>query len=273
MVDNIFNGHLELFNCIVYGKSIPRRRNKAIRRAVVVNYIRPNRAELRLQIILDKYFPNEWEYVGNGQLKIGGKCPDFVSSIGDKKLIELFGNHWHALDGVEIRIKHFAEFGYNCLIIWEEELNNETALIKHILDGGFYIPKYSRQTIINRKKVSQYPIGLCEYCGKEYPKHRKWQRFCSISCHMKWWLRKRHGGKDPNYGRAICLECGVEFQRTRSWAKYCSNSCREEGIRSYKYKTHRGSFKQHIIYNSLTKRFAEEVLQWTYLEQKPKPNI
>jgi len=211
---------------------------------MVDNHIKSNRkpteAERRLQVILDKHFPMEWEYVGDGQLKIGGKCPDFVSSNGSKKLLEMFGNYWYTFSEVDTRIKYFAKFGYSCCVIWEEELNNEDALIRHILDNSLYIPKYPGLGIIHWGRVPQYSMAICEYCGKEYPKCRELQRFCSNRCRMRWWV-KQYYGRDSSYGETICPICRMVFTQTRPWNKYCSNTCRREGNRIYARNYYNGN--------------------------------
>lgn len=96
---------------------------------------KPNKAELKLQDILDEYFPNTWKYTGDGQLIIGGKCPDFANINGKKDLIDLFGQYWHKPEEVIPRKQHFARYGYNCIIIWEHELKDKEALIKKIQAG------------------------------------------------------------------------------------------------------------------------------------------
>ena len=93
---------------------------------------RPNKAELKLQDILDEYFPNTWKYVGDGQLIIGGKCPDFADINGKKDLIELFGTYWHQPDEVVPRERHFRDYGYSCTIIWENELQDKEEVVRKI---------------------------------------------------------------------------------------------------------------------------------------------
>ena len=92
----------------------------------------PNKAELFLQNLLDKHFPNTWKYVGDGQLIIAGKCPDFANINGRKDLIELFGVYWHQPEEVVLRKRHFKQYGYNCIIIWENELQSEQTLVEKI---------------------------------------------------------------------------------------------------------------------------------------------
>lgn len=96
--------------------------------------VKPNKSEIFLQSILDKYFPNEWKYVGNGQLIIGRKCPDFTNINGKKALIELYGTYWHRGEDPMERINLFMEYGYNTLVIWESELKDKDALVQKIKD-------------------------------------------------------------------------------------------------------------------------------------------
>ena len=93
---------------------------------------RPNKAEFQLEKILNNHFPNEWAYVGDGQLIIGGRCPDFTNINGKKELIELFGNYWHKDENPQNKIDFYKNYGFNCLVIWENELKDENTLIKKI---------------------------------------------------------------------------------------------------------------------------------------------
>lgn len=74
--------------------------------------------------LLDSMYPGEWKFVGNGQLIIDGKCPDFVNVNGQKKIIELYGERWHREDDPQDRIKAFQPFGYETLVIWVRELQH-----------------------------------------------------------------------------------------------------------------------------------------------------
>lgn len=82
----------------------------------------PNKAELKLMKILNSMYPNEWKFVGDGQMVIAGKCPDFINVNGQKKIIELYGERWHQNDNPQERIATFKPFGYETLIIWAREL-------------------------------------------------------------------------------------------------------------------------------------------------------
>ena len=82
----------------------------------------PNKEEKRLESILNKFFPNEYKYVGDGEFILAGKCPDFVNVNGKKKIIELYGEYWHRNDDPQDRIDLFKQYGYDTLVIWEREL-------------------------------------------------------------------------------------------------------------------------------------------------------
>lgn len=108
---------------------------------------KPNKSELQLKSVLDKYFPNTYKYVGDFQVNIGGRCPDLININGKKEVIELFGSFWHTLEEVEATIVHYKQYGFSCVIIWEEELKDEEVIIRHIKDGNIYIPSYCGDTI------------------------------------------------------------------------------------------------------------------------------
>ncbi len=107
------------------GKPLSNEHVKAIIRG---NKVRPNKIELRLLAILGP----KWRFVGDGQLVIGGKCPDFWD--GRRKLIEFYGEYWHSPGDEEERISHFNAYGYECRIIWQREL--ETMVGANGRSGG-----------------------------------------------------------------------------------------------------------------------------------------
>lgn len=84
----------------------------------------PNKAEIKLLGILNDMFPDEWKFVGDGQLMIAGKCPDFVNVNGKKKIIELYGERWHANDNPQDRADMFSPYGYDTLVVWGKELDS-----------------------------------------------------------------------------------------------------------------------------------------------------
>ena len=104
-------------------------------KVVSSNGVRPNKKELLLLEILERLFPGCFEYVGDGSFWIGGKNPDFKRVDGKRQLIELNGDYWHRGENIRPRARHFAEYGYRVLFIWERELkrNNVVRLEKKLL--------------------------------------------------------------------------------------------------------------------------------------------
>jgi len=78
--------------------------------------------------LLKKSFPNEWKFVGDGQVILGGLNPDFINCNGRKLIIELFGDYWHGAKCTrpfvteEERRDVYGKYGYRQLVIWEHEL-------------------------------------------------------------------------------------------------------------------------------------------------------
>ncbi len=108
----------------------------------VLSCQKPNKAENVLINLLRKHsFP--FRYVGNGQIIIDGKCPDFIGIEDSRKVIELFGRPWHdpshsdkfdvTYDRTEEgRKKFFTKHGYDCLIVWDDELGDEGKIVERI---------------------------------------------------------------------------------------------------------------------------------------------
>lgn len=122
-----------------YGKP---RDDDIVRKIIRSNKLKPNKAELRLQTILDTHFPNKWKFVGDGQFIVGGLCPDFLNINSKKQLIELYGSYWHSekrlrnWKSTELgRVMHYNSYGFKCLIIWESELKAEAQLVEKIRTG------------------------------------------------------------------------------------------------------------------------------------------
>ena len=105
----------------------------------------PNRPEKFLIKLLQKLFPNQWKYIGDGKDEnsiVAGKCPDFIHTDNQRKIIEHFGDYWHGEEVTGIpnerheqeRIDLFAKYGYQTLIIWEHELNDKESLSKKLIE-------------------------------------------------------------------------------------------------------------------------------------------
>jgi len=96
-----------------------------------------NKPEKKLQKLLNKIVPNEYKYVGDGEIIIDSFCPDFINYNNQKKIIELYGDYWHNRKEVikrdKRRLKIYKQYGYQTLIIWENELENINILKEKIL--------------------------------------------------------------------------------------------------------------------------------------------
>lgn len=105
----------------------------------------PNNPERKvIDIIKKHHLP--FKYVGSGDIIIDGKNPDFIDKIKRKKIIEVFGRVFHTPKIVlrkfkrslpynqteEGTIKHYNNQGYDCLVVWEDEINNEQQLVERI---------------------------------------------------------------------------------------------------------------------------------------------
>jgi len=111
---------------------------------------KPNKKELFLDSLIQSNFPNQWKYVGNGEVVLGAGCPDWINTNGQKKVILHHGIYWHLwrlqklqnnlnLTKQEIEekdIKNYKKYGFKCLIIWEDELKNTQQIIEKLRGFG-----------------------------------------------------------------------------------------------------------------------------------------
>jgi len=97
--------------------------------------LRPNKKEQYL-IDLFKREKIPFNYVGDFKYMIGRKCPDFINKYNNQ-IIEFFGNHWHTKEEEKEKINYFKEYGYDCLVIWQSELNKEEILLNKIRNFAF----------------------------------------------------------------------------------------------------------------------------------------
>jgi hypothetical protein len=95
--------------------------------------LKPNGAEWKLGLMLEELFPNEYKFVGDSQFWLGGKNPDFMNVNGQKKLIELYGDYWHAGDDPQDRVDFFKQYGFDTLVVWENELQSKRKLMQILL--------------------------------------------------------------------------------------------------------------------------------------------
>jgi len=101
----------------------------------------PTKPERKLIDMLERNgFP--FKYVGDGSFMLNSLNPDFIE-VNGKKIIEVFGRRYHdpedtfreqiPYNQTEIGRKAiFGEYGWDCLIFWEDELDNEAEVIRRI---------------------------------------------------------------------------------------------------------------------------------------------
>jgi hypothetical protein len=105
---------------------------------VTIKNLKPSGPELYLDFLLQNNFPDEWQYTGDGTIRIGGLFPDFINCNGRKKIIELFGVYWHTGTGLKNsrtevgRRDIFNDCGYDLLVIWDYEMIDEDLILKKI---------------------------------------------------------------------------------------------------------------------------------------------
>jgi len=104
--------------------------SQQIRKMNSAQHIRPTQPELELAQLLEDNGYSDYEYTGDRSLWIDRRNPDFTWSE-ENKIIEMFGSYWHDESEIKPRTEHFAEHGYDTLIVWDYELDDtETLLTK-----------------------------------------------------------------------------------------------------------------------------------------------
>lgn len=100
---------------------------------------RPTSPEKKMMRLLKEHnLP--YKYVGDFSVLLGKKNPDFININGQKKVLEIFGEYWHGARNKNLKYhqteegtkKAYSKFGFKTLVIWENELNNETAVLEKV---------------------------------------------------------------------------------------------------------------------------------------------
>ena len=106
-------------------------RQRQVEQWMASRKVKPNKIEQELISLLEQSnLP--FRYVGDGQVIIAGRCPDFINTNGRKQLIELLGVYWHDKSDEETLPKYYSKYGFDTLIIWETELEKPAELITRI---------------------------------------------------------------------------------------------------------------------------------------------
>ena len=81
----------------------------------------PSSFELKIIRLIEKHgLP--YKYVGDGQVWINRKNPDFINTNGQKILIETYYSKYHITNYEESRIKTFSPYGFKVIFIDEMDL-------------------------------------------------------------------------------------------------------------------------------------------------------
>lgn len=109
-----------------------------------------NKAEIKLEQVLEATFPGDWMYTGQGELLVAGKAPDFMNINGKKAIIELFGCFFHGCpickkhekygwrpESDEKRLETFRSLSFKTLVIWEHDLKDHENVVRKIREA-FY---------------------------------------------------------------------------------------------------------------------------------------
>jgi len=99
--------------------------NEARAKALHTNS-KPTLPEIELGKLLQEACPEQYKYTGNGTFMVGNRFPDFVNINGKKKLVEMYGSYWHKNENIKIKIDEYKSYGFDCLIIWEHELRQQS---------------------------------------------------------------------------------------------------------------------------------------------------
>ena len=113
--------------------------SRAGKAALMKNWEKPTQIEIKLSELLEEILPNNYKYIGDGQVWIARGNPDFININGKKKLIEVFHpyfkikNHGSVEEYKRIRYAKFAPYGFTTLFISGEELKDKDNLVKKIM--------------------------------------------------------------------------------------------------------------------------------------------
>lgn len=89
---------------------------------------RPTRPEKRF-IAFCRQYNLPFKYIGKGDVWIGKRNPDFIDCNGRKVVVEILGNYWHKPEDAFSMKKDYAQYGFECITIWENETKDESRLL------------------------------------------------------------------------------------------------------------------------------------------------
>lgn len=93
----------------------------------------PRRKPNKLELKVAKLLGEEWEFVGNGRLEIGGLFPDFVHKTR-RQVLEVLGCYFHSCPEHFPQVKRprsafpaykesvYKKNGYEVVLLWEHDI-------------------------------------------------------------------------------------------------------------------------------------------------------
>lgn len=105
----------------IWDSYTPEEREARLRKSVL-GQSTPNNLEKRIISICEE-FSLPLEFTGDSPYPgLAGYRPDFVSTDDSRKILEIYGDYWHAGEDPQHRIDIFKKFDHDTLILWEREM-------------------------------------------------------------------------------------------------------------------------------------------------------
>lgn len=108
---------------------------------------KPNRVEERIQrFCITHQIP--LRYVGNGEVWIGKRNPDFIDYNGRKIVVEIFSDYWHSpLKNPNVQwnrtvnptMKAYKKYGFDCKIGWDNQLKSDKDIETFLSSCGYNV--------------------------------------------------------------------------------------------------------------------------------------
>lgn len=105
---------------------------------------RPSFPECLMMWVLAAFLPDKFRYSGDRSFWVGEKTtgirnPDFVSMNGEKTVLEVFGRRWHVNSDMRKALRFYQQYGYRCVVVWEDELRYPEKIVARIHGNGNYL--------------------------------------------------------------------------------------------------------------------------------------
>ncbi len=112
-----------------------------VKKVIAGLHIKPTKPERKVIAICENH-ALPFHYCGDRSFMVDILNPDFISTDGTKKVIEVFGRAFHDPDVSFFKVSwhrqywgrmaRYAQLGYDCLIIWDDELGDEGKIVERI---------------------------------------------------------------------------------------------------------------------------------------------